>query len=82
MVTMTMMMTMLLLVVTITVRLMVPMPMTDLPPSPPCVAVRYASDSGDPMAPRTSRDKRGASRLNLTGDKNRLVSLERQCPPM
>ncbi|XP_076449134.1 short transient receptor potential channel 7-like [Babylonia areolata] len=36
-------------------------------------SVRYA-DPSDPLAPRTTRDKRGASRLNLSNDKNRSLS--------
>lgn len=37
------------------------------------VAVRH-HDHGDPLAPRVAREKRGASRLNLSSDKNRSVS--------
>nr|KAG5713048.1 hypothetical protein BaRGS_021842 [Batillaria attramentaria] len=35
--------------------------------------LRY-SDPNDPMAPRTAREKRAASRLNLSSDKNRSLS--------
>ncbi|PVD35109.1 hypothetical protein C0Q70_06390 [Pomacea canaliculata] len=37
------------------------------------VAVRH-HDHGDPLAPRVAREKRGASRLNLSSDKNRSLS--------